>query len=211
MNILDKNITCKKLIPSERFYWNKFPYKLVLDAPSGTWYGDADDLYRTVSFMKEIHTVTSQLKGEIRRRYVRYNGIYTMYLSDLDDVKTVCNLKNVVSVHGPIDQAHKDLLNSNTLLSVGKKYFFSEYTHKYSLWYTYMERKKHGFKNDINQEIKNYVVDQCGAEVMRMKSSYYDTTLYINKDDFEHVIPFLQITFPGVHIQKTERYIWNDL
>lgn len=210
MNILDRKIRCKKLIPSERIYWGKFPYKLVMDAPSGTWYGDTDDLYRTVSFMKEIHHVASHIKGEIRRRYARYTGVYTMYLSNLDDVKTICNLKDVVSVHGPIDKDHVKLLHSDTDISIGKKKFFGEYTHRYSLWYTFMDRRNFGFDHSINQEIKDYVVDQCGTDVVRVRDSYYTTTLYVNAENFEPILPFLKITFPGLRMQKTQRYVWGS-
>ena len=181
-----------------------------MDAPPGDWYGDADELYRTVSFMKEMHHVAGHIKGEIRRRYARYSGVYTMYLSDLDDVKTVCKLKDVRSVHGPISQSHIDLLHSNTHLSVGKQLFFGEYTHRYSLWYTFMDRRKHGFDHSINQDIKDYVVDQCGAEVLRVRDSYYTTTLYVNKENFDPILPFLQITFPGLRLQETQRYIWDN-
>lgn len=211
MNILDKKIRCNKLIPSERIYWDKFPYKIVMNAPSGTYYGDAEDLYRAVAFMKEMHHATAQLSGEIRRRYVRYTGVYTMYLTSLDDVRAVCNLKHVTSVHGPISQSHMDLLNSNTSLSVGKRPFFGQYTHKYVLWYTYAERQKHGFSNNVYREIKEYLVDQCGADVLRLKGhDFWATALYINKEHFDPVFPFLQITFPGLRIEVTQRYIWDN-
>ena len=211
MNILDKKIRCNKLVPSERIYWGKFPYKLVMNAPSGTYSRDPEYLYRAVAFMKEMHHATTQLSGEIRRRYVRYAGVYTMYLTNLDDVRTVCNLKDVTSVHGPISQAHVDLLNSNTNLSVGKLLFFGQYTHKYVLWYTYAQRRKHGFSNNVYREIKEYLVDQCGADVLRLQGhDFWATALYINKEHFDPVLPFLQITFPGLSTEVTQRYIWDN-
>jgi len=218
LNILDQNLKCNKLIPSERVYWDKFPYKLVLDAPSAMpddvvpCQGRAGlDWFQSIAFMKEMHHLAGHLTGEIRRRYAVDNGKYTMYLTNMDDVNTICDMRDVDAVHGPISQSHVDLLNSEINLSIGKNKFFGAYTHRYLLWFTFKDRTKHGYHRNINDDVRNYIVDQCGPDVVRARTTYYTSTLYVNAEDFDPVIPFLQISYPGLRMRKTQRYICNNL
>ena len=223
LNILGSEFEQSKKAPSESIYYGKFPYKLKIRAPivynSYFWLKSYSDLAQgedvtmmasVTAFLHSMQKTLSNVNHSVRRRYDRLAGCYTLYLHNYEDTVYVYEqLSDVVtSVVGPIDQDHLEQLESNTKLSVAKSLYFKEYTHKYEIWYSWMDRRRLGLGLNANREVAQFFIDQ-ELEDARLKTSNWSTiTLYTQKETFDQLLPFMKMMLPDVRVNCTERYIW---
>lgn len=208
MNILGNELSRFQTVPSESFYYDKFAYKINITAPIAnyvTLHLNAD----VVDFLTEIHYLLKNCTGEFRRRYNRFGGSYTLYVSDYNDLVYLAeSLDNkVIDVHGPINKQHLKKIKSNTALSVKKSLYFNEHTHKIELWHTFMDLRSMGMPRDKNKEVLQFLLDQdTGA---KLRGSYWGhVTMYTSIKEFDQLRPFILMMFPKVKIRETERYVW---
>lgn len=210
LKILGNELSHFKLVPSESFYYDKFAYKLKLDAPKVNRYQlYAQPQGEVVDFLYEMHQLLKNSAGEFRRRYDSLGGKYTLYVSEYDDLIHISQalLGRVISVHGPINKQHLKKLQSKQALSVKKSLYFDKHTHKIEMWHTFMDMRALGMNRDSNKELIQFLIDQ--KPTAKLRGSYWGhVTMYTNKKTFDQLRPFIIMMFPKLKFKETERFIW---
>lgn len=190
---LGKSIGQLNIIPSNKFFFDNYAYKVSLQG--NVIYHDIQHYQDFVSWLRN-KTYDYREKSTL--------GAINIYLREKSVLEEICDkFKDlVVSITGPIDQEHLDmLLEGQKRYEYRNSYWYGEYDLRVETTTTHRHQITQEGIADYNKKLYSFVhdnVEKYKWYVPEYQTKTYFNYLYLNEQAWNEFHPFLKLSFPGV-------------
>ena len=207
--ILGKESNGFNIIPSEKIYYDTYPYKVRIKnfVENADEDGNIIINWRRFHLAQDIikHWSSSDLESRIRMSTPSYiNNTFNVFLSTFNDYVKFINewQAEIISVSGPINNRHRNILLSDTDISVRKKNYFNKYDTRMVYYPERFQQYREGFYKDVS----SYLVENLKESRLQNTYRSYSVTIYTNKRDYKSIEAFAKLALPPHRLRMTNVY-----
>lgn len=224
------------LVPSERFYYGKYAYKVTFKTPEydagilENFFGYSDNVAANDYFKLHLHSylgIPREHNNANKPDYIEEKIItklaasldeHIVYFKSLNDLKLALHSfgSAVNEICGPLNNVHYELLlHKNFRCEVRSKLWHNKYDYRVFIHLnkTAIARTANGLRCDpanTKKEIVNFLKENLGANNLRVYgTNNFSRTidLYTNSEAFDQVYPFLIMMYNDWRVVVTKAYI----
>lgn len=217
-----------KVIPSEKIYWNKYAYKILLKIPvevdepaDGTkaqiyknsvspW---VYDRYRKAIDVgaRVVHCIGGRYSRQTWKMHTGSKNHFCLFLKHHGDALALLNEfdEEVIEIHGPVSEDHLDILYSIEKVALRNKKWFGKYDTKLEVANAFGFRQNLNEKRENIESIKQFFKDNLTE--LRITRGFYYINMYTTAKQLDDIYAFYKLTYPNVRTTRTKCILINTL
>lgn len=176
---------------SENIYYDTYLYKVTFEG-SSVWH-DMDFHFGLSEYLSK-HIIGYREGWSVKGRRIYFNRY-----QDVDDVVSKFR-HGVISVAGPVNEEHLDILIGNQsqikhIPVFRDKLYYSKYGYKMEFRFYHPRSNKYNSKVTFN-EVDNFISLNVNEYKWHSRNSYsFYNSVFLHKDDLDIVLPLIKITY----------------